>query len=138
MFFTAAQLDKGEMMEAHRRWLWMAIGGLLIGFVAGLLGVGGGFLMVPMMIAMGYETKKAAATSAFVVIFSSFSGFAGHVAEAKHLDWPLMLVTSVGVVVGAQIGARVMRDKMKPRWIKRIFGVILMGVAAKLLWNELT
>ena len=52
------------------------IGGLLgfgIGFIAGMLGVGGGFLIVPLLIVMGFPTKTAAATSAFTVIFSSFT-----------------------------------------------------------------
>ena len=131
---TSAQADKEKMMELKRRMTLMSIGGFFIGFIAGLLGVGGGFLFVPMMIAMGYATKQAAATSAFVVIFSSFSGFAGHIAEG-HFNWPLMIATSIAVIIASQIGARVMKEKMKARWIKQMFAVVLPAVAVKLLWK---
>ncbi len=132
MLLTSGQADKEKMMSFKIRAALMAIGGFLIGFIAGLLGVGGGFLFVPMMIAMGYATKRAAATSAFVVIFSSFSGFAGHIAEG-HFNWPLMIATSIAVIVASQIGAKVMKEKMKARWIKQMFGIVLLGVAVKLL-----
>jgi uncharacterized membrane protein YfcA len=121
-------------MNLKRRIVLMSLGGFCIGFIAGLLGVGGGFLFVPMMLLMGYHTKQAAATSAFVVIFSSFSGFAGHIAEG-HFNWPLMITTSIIVIVGAQIGAKVMKEKMKAKWIKQMFGAVLVGVAIKLLWK---
>ena len=134
MLLTSARADKDRMMETGPRMTLMSVSGFFIGFLAGLLGVGGGFLFVPMMIAMGYPTKKAAATSSFVVIFSSFSGFAGHVAEG-HFDWLLMITTSIAVIIASQIGARVMKEKMKARWIKQMFAVVLLGVAAKLLWK---
>ena len=134
MLMTSAQADKEKMMELKRRMTLMSIGGFFVGFIAGLLGVGGGFLFVPMMIAMGYATKQAAATSAFVVIFSSFSGFAGHIAEG-HFNWPLMIATSIAVIIASQIGARVMKEKMKARWIKQMFAVVLLAVAVKLLWK---
>ncbi len=132
MLLTANRPEKVEMMETRRRFLLMGSGGFIIGMIAGLLGIGGGFLFVPMMMAMGYPTKKAAATSSFVVIFSSFSGFAGHLAEG-HFNWPLMFFTTVGVVIGSQIGANVMKEKMKAKWIKQLFAVVLLGVAVKLL-----
>jgi uncharacterized protein len=132
MLLTADQPDKGTMMEARKRYLIMGSGGFLIGLIAGLLGIGGGFLFVPMMLAMGYPTKRAAATSSFVVIFSSLSGFAGHLAEG-HFNWPLMLFTTIGVIVGSQVGAKVMREKMKAKWIKQMFAVVLLGTALKLL-----
>lgn len=134
MLLSSGRPEKTEMMPAGKRMVFMAVGGGFIGFIAGLLGVGGGFLFVPMMIAMGYETKTAAATSAFVVIFSSFSGFTGHIAEG-HFDWGLMAATSVAVIIGSQIGAKVMKEKMKAKWIKQMFAVVLLGVAVKLIWK---
>ncbi len=132
MLLNAGQPEKDHMMPAGKRMILMGVAGLFIGFIAGLLGVGGGFLFVPMMIAMGYKTKTAAATSSFVVVFSSFSGFAGHVAEG-HFNWPLMIATSIAVIIGSQVGARVMKEKMKAKWIKQMFAVVLLGVAVKLL-----
>jgi uncharacterized membrane protein YfcA len=136
MLVTSGRADKEEMVPYTWRLLLMGIGGFFIGFIAGLLGVGGGFLFVPMMLIIGYKTKQAAATSSFVVIFSSFSGFAGHIAEG-HFHWPLMVATAIAVTIGSQIGAKVMKERMKARWIKQMFAVVLLGVAVKLLWKLL-
>ncbi len=132
MLISSGQKDKEEMISPAWRITLMAVGGLFIGMIAGLLGIGGGFLFVPLMLAIGYPTKEAAATSAFVVIFSSFSGFAGHLAEG-HFNWPLMISTTIAVIIGAQIGAHVMKEKMKAKWIKQMFGVVLLLVACKML-----
>jgi uncharacterized membrane protein YfcA len=132
MLLTANRPEKEGAMVPESRFLLMGSGGFIIGMIAGLLGVGGGFLFVPMMLAMGYPTKRAAATSSFVVIFSSFSGFAGHLAEG-HFNWPLMVSTTVCVIVGSQIGAKVMKENMKAKWIKWMFALVLLGVAVKLL-----
>ena len=134
MILSSNKAEPTEMMPFKKRAIITASAGLFIGFLAGLLGIGGGFLFVPILIAIGYPTKQAAATSAFVVVFSSFSGFAGHVAEG-HFNLPLLIYSSIAVVIASQIGARVMKEKMKAKWIKQIFGVLLITVAVKLSWH---
>ncbi len=134
MLFTADRPEHTGMAEARNRFLLMGAGGFVIGLIAGLLGVGGGFLFVPLMLAIGYPTKKAAATSSFVVIFSSFAGFTGHVAQG-HFNWPLMASTAAAVLIGSQIGAKVMKEKMKAKWIKQLYAIVLLAVAAQLLFK---
>lgn len=133
MLLSSSKREPTELLAFGKRAVLTGSAGLLIGFIAGLLGIGGGFLFVPMLMAVGYPTKQAAATSSFVVVFSSFSGFAGHVAEG-HYDWRIMVMGLIAVVIGSQIGARVMKEEMKARWIKEIFGVLLLGVAVKFSW----
>jgi len=70
------------------------------------------------------------------VVFSSFTGLAGHLAVG-HFDWPLMLAASVAVVIGSQAGARVMTARMKSRQLKQMFGIVLLFVAAKLIMGLL-
>lgn len=116
-----------------------SLGGSLgtgIGFISGLLGVGGGILIVPLLIAMGYPTKIATATTAFAVVFSSASGFAGHAASG-HYDIALMVATAVAVIIGSQVGSRLMVGVVKPRWIRQGFGVLLLAIAATLVWGLL-
>ncbi len=132
MLVSSGQADRTEMASPARCLVCMGTGGFGIGMIAGLLGIGGGFLFVPLMLLLGYPTKRAAATSSFVVVFSSFSGFAGHLAGG-HFLLPLMLATSGGVIAGALAGAYVMREKMKPAWIKLLFALVLLGVGANLL-----
>lgn len=133
MLLSASQPEPSELLAPCKRAVLTGTAGLFIGFLAGLLGIGGGFLFVPTLIAMGYPTKQAAASSAFVVVFSSFSGFVGHMAQG-HYDWRIMAIGLGAVVIGSQIGAKVMKEKMKSRWIKQLFGVLLLGVAVKFAW----
>ncbi len=134
-FRSLMSTDKAEtraLMPARQRlFIGAAVGGVA-GFSGGLLGIGGGFIIAPMLMEMGYPTKAAAATTAFIVTFSSFSGFMGHVAEG-HVD-PILVAVAVGaVVVGSQLGAWFMVAKAKPAWVKKLYGVVLLGVAAKLV-----
>lgn len=133
MILSSGKAEPKELLPFRTRALITAASGLFIGFIAGLLGIGGGFLFVPVLIAIGYPTKIAAATSSFVVVFSSFSGFMGHVAEG-HFHLPLLIYTTIAVIIGSQIGARVMKERMKPKWIKQMFGILLIAVAIKLSW----
>jgi uncharacterized membrane protein YfcA len=137
MLISSGKPEREKQISYALKMFLMLAGGFFIGFIAGLLGTGGGFLFVPLMLAMGYKTKEAAATSSFVVIFSSFSGFAGHVAEG-HFNWLFMLSTTIAVIIGSQIGAKVMKEKMKARWIKQMFALVLLAVAMKLLLKNYT
>lgn len=134
MLYSASDKEPTSLLAFKKRAIITGTAGLFIGFTSGLLGTGGGFLFVPMMIAVGYPTKHAAATSAFIVLFSSFSGFLGHVAEG-HFNWEVLIFSTIAVIIGAQIGGKVMKEEMKARWIKQMFGVLLIFVAIKFSWE---
>ena len=108
------------------------IGGL-IGYMGGLLGIGGGVFIVPLLIyILKLPTKTAAATSMFIVIFSSFSGFIAHVQIVKP-DWTFLILAAAFSFAGGQLGARVMAEKLRGRTVRQIFGVVLLIFAAKLI-----
>jgi uncharacterized protein len=92
--------------------------------------------MSPLLMWMGYETKKAVATSAFAVTFSSFSGFAGHIAQG-HFNWTLTLILVIAVLGGAFAGSRFMVKKAKSNRVKQVFALVLFGIAAQLLFSVL-
>jgi hypothetical protein len=85
---------------------------------------------------MGYKTKEAAATTAFVVTFSSFSGYFGHMAQG-HMNWTLTIILIVSVIIGSQFGARYLSSKAKSRQVKIIYAVVLLLIAAKLVIDVL-
>ncbi len=114
----------------------VAVGGLA-GFLGGLLGVGGGNFIVPVLVWLGIEPKKASATTSFIVIFPSFSGFLGH-ASLGAIDHSLLGFTVVGSAAGALIGAWLMIAKLKQRQVKLIIGVVLMVIAARMAWTLMT
>lgn len=131
MLITARRPDPDRRAAPARRAVLTALAGVGIGAIAGLLGIGGGFLIVPLLLALGYPTKQAAATSAFVVVFSSISGFAGHAALGE-LPWTFIASAGAAAVAASQLGARLMRDRLRARWVKTGFGAVLLAVALKL------
>ncbi len=121
-----------------RRQLWAYGGGVgaLAGFLGGLLGVGGGNFIVPVLVWLGFNPKKASATTSFVVIFSSFAGFLGH-ATLGHISWSLLGLTALGSAAGAIVGAWLMTAKLNRQQVKLVIGVVLYGVAIKMIWKLL-
>ncbi len=132
MLFMSRRPEPKEYMSFKKRAIIGAIIGSFAGFAAGLLGVGGGFIMAPLLMWMGYETKKAAATSAFAVTFSSFSGFLGHAAQG-HFNWTLTVFLTIAVVSGAWLGSNFMATKAKSNRVKQIFALVLFAIAVKII-----
>ena len=106
------------------------------GFLGGLLGVGGGNFIVPVLVWLGFNPKKASATTAFTVIFSSFSGFLGH-ATFGNIKLPLLAICAIGSVSGALLGAYLMREKLSRQQVKTVIGIVLYFIAAKMIWDLL-
>ena len=119
--------------EPRESWK-IATDGLVVGIITGLVGVGGGFLIVPALVLLGGMAIHAAvATSLVIIALKSYSGLYKYIdileEQNLSLDWPtLMLVTVLGIIgsyAGARIAGRMPQDKLK-----RGFGyfLILMGV----------
>lgn len=131
---TAGHDEPKALMSLHRRWMLGGVAGAFIGLLGGLLGIGGGFVVAPLLMAMGYPTKMATATTAFVVTSSSFSGFLGHAAEGQ-IPWQLATVGAAAVLLGSQFGARYLTERAKTPQIKRIYAIVLLTIATKLLFD---
>ena len=136
MAATAGREEPKAMMALSRRRLVGGMAGAAIGFLGGLLGIGGGFVIAPLLMAMGYPTKMATATTAYVVTFSSFSGFVGH-ASAGQLPWQVTAIGAVAVLLGSQFGARYLTGKAKAPEVKRIYAAVLAAIAIKLLFDAM-
>ena len=136
MLLQANKEEPTEKANLKQRIIVGVIVGLSVGFLGGLLGIGGGFIFAPVLMALGYKTKEAAATTAFVVTFSSFSGYLGHVADG-HMNWPLTLILVGAVIIGSQFGARFMSNKAKPKMVKKIYAVVLIVIAVKFAWGPI-
>jgi uncharacterized membrane protein YfcA len=143
-FFALVMLLASYMMlrpvaltnEDHeRRETWkIAIDGLIVGIITGLVGVGGGFLIVPALVLLGgLSIHTAVATSLVIIALKSYSGFYKYLdvfdQQNLELDWQtLMIVTALGVVgsfAGAKVANRVPQEKLK-----KGFGyfLIVMGI----------
>jgi uncharacterized protein len=100
--------------------------------MGGLLGIGGGVFIVPLLIyILKVSAKTAAATSTFIVIFSSFSGFIAHIAVAG-ADWHFIVPAACFSFAGGLVGSRIMAEKLKGATGKKIFGGVLLLFVFKL------
>jgi len=135
LFYKPAQKDV-ERSKSRELISGVSVGAFA-GFLGGLLGVGGGNFIVPVLVWLGYNPKKASATSSFIVIFSSFSGFMGH-ATVGNISPSLLSFTAVGSAFGAILGAWLMTEKLNREHVKLIISIVLLGIAAKMIWNLLT
>lgn len=114
---------------------WKIAGdGLLVGVITGLVGVGGGFLIVPALVLLGgLGIHAAVATSLVIIALKSYSGFYKYIAvldaQNLQLDWQtLMIVTVLGVIGsygGARFAKRMPQDKLK-RWFG--YFLVIMGI----------
>jgi len=108
--------------------------GLAVGFIGGLIGVGGGNIILPVLIALGIKPKEAVGTTALIVIFSSLSGFISHLGVGN-LNTLFIAITATASIIGAIIGSWLMTDRLKPEIIKKMLGIILIAVALKMIIN---
>ncbi len=145
LLFIAFLLFSSGMFFLHRKkavhqnrtdtpYISLSLTGALAGLLSGLLGVGGGGIISPLMLMLGYSPKKIASITAFVVPFSSFSAFLTYWTMG-HVDWRLMLIVSTGGMAGAVLGTRVMHNHLNPQTVKKILGIILLGMAIKLIFK---
>jgi len=107
------------------------VGGVA-GFLGGLLGVGGGNFIVPVLNWVGFDAKVAAGTTGFVVVFSSLAGFLGH-ASLGGQNYIFLMAMAVTASAGALLGSYLMRYKLNSSQLKRVIGVILYLVAANIV-----
>lgn len=95
------------------------------GLASGLLGIGGGLLVVPILtFAMGMSIHLATATSMFTMIFTSISGVVQHY-QASHINFETALLLALGAVFGAQVGAYTSK-RISSKNLRRVFGIVVI------------
>jgi uncharacterized membrane protein YfcA len=109
--------------------------GALTGTLTGLVGVGGGFLLVPALVLLAkVPMRQAVGTSLFVIVLNTVAGFAGY-AGSVVVPWNLVLwfasFTAIGILAGSALAAKVSGSNLK-----RAFAVLLVLVAAYILWQS--
>ena len=107
---------------------------LLAGFVAGMLGVGGGLIKVPAVVLLGgVPMKIAVGSSSLMIGITALTGFVGHLLQG-HFDPKLTAALAAGVLIGSQIGPRlsVKADRAK---LKKYFAFLLLAIACWLIYG---
>ena len=107
--------------------------GFFVGILAAIMGVGGGFIMVPAMIyLLRMPTNVVIGTSLFQIIFVSAAVTIMHAVKNQTVDVVLATILIIGGVVGAQIGAR-LGQKLRGEQLRALLAVIVLGVGLKML-----
>jgi len=136
LFYSASMMMFGKkkaLFQATSKTALFIVGGS-VGFLAGLLGVGGGNILIPLLTLLGFEPKKVAVAVSFVVPFSALGSFFTY-ASYIPLDWTLLVIVSLSAIAGGYIGNYMMHFKLKQSHIKKIMALILYSLALKLLWH---
>ena len=106
--------------------------GAAVGFLAAIMGVGGGFIMVPAMIyLLGMPTKVVIGTSLFQIIFVTAFTTVMHAVTSQTVDMLLALVLILGGVVGAQIGTRV-GVRLKAEQLRILLSLLVLAVSIRI------
>ena len=136
LFYSASMMMFGKkkaLFNATSKATLFIVGGV-VGFIAGLLGVGGGNILIPLLALLGYEPKKVAVAVSFVVPFSALGSFFTY-ASYIDIDWTLLIFISLSAIVGGYIGNYMMHFKLKQEHIKKLMALLLYALALKLLFH---
>ncbi|MEA2112318.1 MAG: sulfite exporter TauE/SafE family protein [Campylobacterota bacterium] len=122
--------NKKAVLVYKARWVMYAVGAV-VGFISGVLGIGGGSLVMPIMILLGFDVKKMAVAVSFMVSLVTLSAFISY-ATFVQIDMLLLLFCGSAAVLGGYLGNHIMHYKLSSHHIKKIIGVILYVLAFKI------
>ena len=115
-----------QNVSAKKRAVQSVLCGLLIGFICGFVGAGGGMMMLLILTGvLGYELKTAVGTSVFIMTFTALTGAASHFVIGGAPDWPVFVLCVVFTLLWARIAA-VFANKAEPATLNRATGVVLV------------
>jgi uncharacterized membrane protein YfcA len=131
IIFAGLSMLGSPLTTIHKRMSWPVLIGisLLIGSITGLFGIGGGFLVIPVLV-LGFGTSQAiaAGTALLVIAINSATALLGHHALWSEVSWSIPLAMGASAVVIAQIAARIKLPISDVR-LRKVFAYLLFSVA---------
>ena len=122
-----------EQVSPRKRFLQSVICGMLIGFICGFIGAGGGMMMLLILTSvLGYELKTAVGTSVFIMTFTAFTGSVSHFVIGGAPDWLVLVLCAGFTFLWARVAARI-ANKASAKTLNRVTGVILIVLGAAVL-----
>jgi uncharacterized protein len=108
--------------------------GIVIGLFASFVGLGGGFLVVPMLLYLGYTPQRAVGTSFLAILIVSAAALFGH-GRLDHVDWRVGVALGIGGIVGAQAGPRLL-ESVPAGLFQKIFALVLLALALQMFFKK--
>jgi len=129
---TSMLFYKKEAKTQYKKNWVLYLVGFSVGLISGMLGVGGGALMMPILIMLGFDAKKTAYAVSFIIPFSSFGAFVTYL-QFVEMDWTLLGVVTIAALIGGYIGGKIMHFKLSQTQIKKVIGIVLYIIAIKMI-----
>ncbi|PHS54764.1 MAG: hypothetical protein COB01_01160 [Lutibacter sp.] len=110
-----------------------------IGFISGMVGIGGGIFLAPLLHLTKWDTpKRVAATSSFFILVNSIAGLTGQYLNPNFtLEPTITIILMIIVLIGGQIGSRLSAKLISPIILKKITALLIAFVALRILWKYL-
>ncbi len=120
-------------VDPKKRLIQSLLCGVLIGFICGFVGAGGGMMMLLILTSvMGYELKTAVGTSVFIMSFTALTGAISHFALGGAPDWTTLALCMVFTLLWARIAAR-LANRASAKTLNRVTGAVLVALGAVIL-----
>lgn len=114
----------------------IALEGLVVGLITGIVGVGGGFMIVPALVLLGgLEMRRAVGTSLLIIAAKSFAGFMGYLNQVE-VPWVFLLQFTSVSIVGIFVGAAV-AQKLPQNTLRKLFAVFLIVMGVFILYKNI-
>ena len=135
LFLPDIYNDEARQMSNKQEWLVGLPVGALLGFLAGVLGIGGGIFLSPLLLLMRWvNVKQAAAAASFFILVNSIAGLAGQATKGVfHLE--MIIPLGLAVLIGGQIGSRLGSFHLSKKGLARILAVLVLYVSVRLIGN---
>ena len=120
-------------VSAKARVIQSIVSGMVVGFICGFIGAGGGMMMLLLLTSvLGYELKTAVGTSVFIMAFTALTGAASHFAIGGMPDLPCLIFCVASTLLWARVAAK-FANKASPATLNRATGVVLVVLGAAIL-----
>ncbi len=131
---TFSLINTSERIKTYPKFLNYFLGGG-IGLLSGLVGIGGGIFLAPVLNHLRWDRPiKIAALASFFILVNSLSGIAGLVTgDMLRLPWKETLALATSVLIGGQLGIRISLKRLTPKGIKRITALLVFVVGVRIL-----
>lgn len=115
-----------QVVSARKRVIQSLLCGMLVGFICGFIGAGGGMMMLFILVStLGYELKTAIGTSVFIMAFTALTGAGAHFVIGGAPEWPVFILCVLFTFIWARIAA-VFANKASLKTLNRSIGVVLV------------
>jgi len=126
--------SKNEVIKEYISPAILFILGSIAGVVSGLLGLGGGSILLPILMILGFDTKKIAITMSFVIPFSTFTAFLTYLSFTK-MNWLVLGVAAIAAILGGIVGNYIMHFHLNQKQIKKIIAILMYIIAVKMIYG---